>query len=92
MDPQSIVLIVGVAILIMERMFACMNRIKISKCCGGELQLTTSSPKKKNLNESETGPTEQEIDERMNKVINSLERIKRTSEKVEDVNVFIAPK
>jgi len=67
MDPQSIILIVGVAVLILERLFSCINRIKTSKCCGGELQLTTGTPPKKGgLNDSQQT---QEIDKRINDML-----------------------
>jgi iron-sulfur cluster repair protein YtfE (RIC family) len=53
MEAQSIVLIVGVAVLLLERIFACLNRVKKSKCCGGEIELT-SLASKKSLNDSAT--------------------------------------
>lgn len=52
MDPQSIILIVGVAVLILERLFSCLNRIRTSKCCGGEIQLSPEKNSKNSLNES----------------------------------------
>jgi hypothetical protein len=83
MDPQSIVLIVGVAVLILERMFACLNRIKTSKCCGGELQLSTPTITKKGLSESGQQEIEKKLDQALevNSVLNhALEKVKRSSQ------------
>lgn len=46
MDTQSIIIIVGLTTLIIERIFSCINRIRTSKCCGGELVLTPQESKK----------------------------------------------
>lgn len=37
MEPASIVIIVGLATLLVERIFSWANRIRSSKCCGGEI-------------------------------------------------------
>jgi len=71
------VLIVGVAVLILERMFSCFNRIKISKCCGGELQL--ASPPKKGLNDSD----EQEIQKKVDHILEIMNVKNQTDDKIE---------
>lgn len=78
MDPQSIILIVGVAVLIMERLFSCLNRVRTSKCCGGEIDLSPEKNSPKNsLNVSKEN-TLHEIEKKIevalqaNEVINNL--------------------
>jgi len=44
MDPISIGLLIGVATLIIERVFTLLNRLTTSKCCGSEIDFKESSP------------------------------------------------
>lgn len=39
MDPATISLIVGVAILVLERGFSFINRIRKSTCCGNTVEM-----------------------------------------------------
>jgi hypothetical protein len=78
MDPQSIIIIVGVAVLLLERMFACLSRVKKSKCCGGELQL--SSPPKKGLNDSEEREIQKKVEHILETITIKDPNIKRSSQ------------
>lgn len=49
MEAQNIVVIAGVATLLLDRLFACLRRVKKSKCCGSEIEMA----KEKSLNESD---------------------------------------
>jgi hypothetical protein len=49
MEAQNIVVIAGVATLLLDRLFACLRRVRKSKCCGSEIELS----KEKSLNESD---------------------------------------
>jgi len=78
MDPQSIILIVGVAVLIMERLFSCLNRVRTSKCCGGEIELSPEKNSPKNSLNASKENTLHEIEKKLevalqtNEVINNL--------------------
>jgi len=51
-ETTNIILIVAVALIILERIYKCVMRIRKSKCCGGEIELSTP-PKQDSLNSSE---------------------------------------
>ena len=54
METSSIVLIVGVALMILERIFKCTMKIKKSKCCGGEIEMSTPPKDQSSLNAEES--------------------------------------
>lgn len=51
-ETTNIILIVGVALIILERIFKCAMRVKKSKCCGGEMEMTTPTKEPSSLNNS----------------------------------------
>lgn len=48
MEPTDIIIIVGIILLFVERMFTCLYRVRKSKCCGGELEMSNSPAKEPN--------------------------------------------
>ena len=66
-ETTNIVLIVGVALIILERIFKCGMRVKKSKCCGGEMEMLTPPKDPSSLNSSakEENPVEK-VQEAMN--------------------------
>jgi hypothetical protein len=51
-ETTNIVLIVGVALIILERIFKCAMRVKKSKCCGGEMEMSSPTKEPSSLNTS----------------------------------------
>ena len=49
-DPVSITLLAGIATLLIERLFKWLEKIKKSKCCGGEFIFFEEKCKPKDLN------------------------------------------
>ena len=45
MDPTSIAILIGLATLVVERIFSVANKIKSSKCCGGSIEFKNSVDK-----------------------------------------------
>ena len=50
MDPSTIVVIVGIATLLIERIFTWSTRIKHSTCCGCDLEMESKNEKDKLIN------------------------------------------
>lgn len=52
LEVTNIILIVGVLLMILERILKCAMRIKKSKCCGGEMEMSTPPKDPSSLSES----------------------------------------
>ena len=51
-ETTNIILIVGVSLMILERIFKCAMRVKKSKCCGGEMEMSTPTKEPSSLSSS----------------------------------------
>ena len=60
MEPTDIIIIVGIVLLFVERVFTCLYRVRKSKCCGGEIEMTNSPIKEPN---SLTASTQDKIED-----------------------------
>ncbi len=48
MEPNTIIILVGLGTLLVERVFTWMRRIKKSECCGAKVELSDiTEPEKK---------------------------------------------
>ncbi len=43
MEPNTIIILVGVGTLLIERVFTWMRRIKKSECCGAKVEMNSSN-------------------------------------------------
>jgi hypothetical protein len=62
METSQIVLIVGVALLFLERILSFAVRIKKSRCCGNEIEMRTPEKTSASLAESQNVRPEDEIE------------------------------
>lgn len=49
METTNIILIVGITVLVLDKLLKCVMKVKKSKCCGGEVEMMTPPKEERSL-------------------------------------------